>query len=161
MSNVAVEELKKSFPAVEFVYPLAIASYEVMQKRLDALDGRLQTLLTFIVSVSLAIPVVASNKGLSFRSGWFIAAICAFFASVGVGTYARLCKKLVVIDPGQLFTDYLDMSEWEFKKDTIYWAGVNFKANQEMIDWKAKLANITAMLFILEAVLVAAWVVAA
>ncbi len=41
--------MEKTYPSVELVYPIAVASYDAALRRLDTIDGRLQTVLAFIV----------------------------------------------------------------------------------------------------------------
>jgi hypothetical protein len=57
------EELNKAtYPGVELAYPLAASSYDVALKRFDAMDGRLQTILAFIVATSAAVPALAAGR---------------------------------------------------------------------------------------------------
>ncbi|MBA3572692.1 MAG: hypothetical protein H0W34_12160, partial [Pyrinomonadaceae bacterium] len=121
----------------------------------------LNTLVTFAISVSLAIPVVANTKGLSFRSWWFLGAALAFIGGIGVATFARLNGSLILIDPRVLYDSYLDLDPWNFKRHTIDWAGDNWRHNQTLINRNGKLAAIAAILFALEVAAVAAWVAAA
>jgi hypothetical protein len=152
---------EREFPSVELAYPIALGSYETALKRLDAVDTKLNTLLTFAVTVSLAVPVLASTKNLSFRSIWFIAAAIAFALGVGVITFARLKGSLWLIDPRVIYDSYLDLDQWNFKRHTIDWAGDNWRHNQRLINRNGMLASVAAILFALEAVAVGAWVVAA
>jgi len=144
-------------PSVEEVYPLAIAAYDTATKRFDALDGKLNTLVTFAVSVSLVVPVVAHNSSLSFNSIWFALAALAFVAGITVATVARLHGALNLLDPKVIYDSYLDCEPWEFKRCAIYWSGENFRHNQNLINRNGALAAVAAILFALEAVLVGAW----
>src|SRR5215204_2851093 len=116
----------ESYPSVEVAYPIALDSYQVAIRRLDAVDGKLNTLVTFAVSVSLAVPVLAHNKGLSFNSPYFYAAIAAFIAGVSIATFARLHGYLYLPDPRVLYDSYLDLDAWQFKRHSIDWAGNNW-----------------------------------
>jgi hypothetical protein len=152
---------ESEYPSVELAYPIAIGSYDTAIKRLDALDSKLNTLLTFAVSVSLAVPVLANAKNLSFRSSWFITAAVAFVLGVGVTTFARLNGSLNLLDPRVIYDSYLDLDHWNFKRHTIDWAGDNWRHNQKLINRNANLGSVAATLFALEALAVGAWVVAA
>jgi hypothetical protein len=55
------ESLKVSHPAIEFVYPLALNSYDWAQKRKESSDNRTQTLLVFFAAVILIIPSLGKN----------------------------------------------------------------------------------------------------
>src|SRR5688572_3570427 len=107
----------ETYPGVELAYPIAVASYDVALRRLDVMDGRLQTLMAFIVAVSAAVPSVAANRGIQFRSYWFYAALISFALAIGVGTYARLSGKIKVLKPEHAFNHWLHKPEWNFKKD--------------------------------------------
>src|SRR5688572_21643982 len=73
----------ETYPGVELAYPIAVASYDVALRRLDVMDGRLQTLMAFIVAVSAAVPSIAANRGIQFRSYWFYAALISFVLAIG------------------------------------------------------------------------------
>lgn len=158
MKEPDTETLKEEYPSVELAYPLAIGSYEIAQKRWESMDNKLQTLITFVVTTTLAIPVLTKDTNLNFRSGWFIAAVAVFGLAVIVGLYARFSGYLIAIDPSILYESYLNATEWEFKKDFIYYAGHNFKANTAQINLKGNLANAVVALFFIGAVLVSVWV---
>ncbi len=143
--------------SVEEVYPLAIAAYDTAIKRFDALDGKLNTFVTFAVSVSLAVPVIAHNSSLSFRSKWFALAALSFVAGITVATVARLHGALNLLDPKTMYDSYLDCEPWDFKRRAIFWSGENFRHNKNLINRNGVLAAVAAILFALEAVLVGAW----
>ena len=151
------ETAASDYPGVELAYPLAIASYEVAQKRYDALDNRLQTLIATAVTISLAVPVLGQSRGLSFHSKWFIGAAACFIVAIGLGIYARFSGELEVINPMKIYTNWLHLSEWEFKKDAIYRAGEAFIKNKQEIDAKSRYGLLSFISFLLEAILLAAW----
>lgn len=151
------DPLAKEYPGVELAYPLALASYDVAQKRYDALDNRLQTLIAAAVTISLAVPVLGQSRGLSFHSKWFIGAAGCFIAAMVLGVHARLSGKLEVINPMKMYRNWLHLSEWEFKKDAIYRAGEAFNENKRAIDAKSRYGLLSFIGFLLEAILLAAW----
>src|SRR5437762_131563 len=101
------EELEKAYPAVELAYPIAVAAYDVSLRRLDGMDGRLQTILAFIVAVSAAVPPLAASRGIHFRSLWFYAGLGIFILSVLIGTWARLAGAPKVLNPRKAFNHWL------------------------------------------------------
>lgn len=149
---------KETLRSVEEVYPLAIAAYDTAIKRFDALDSKLNTLVTFAVSISLVVPVIAHNSSQSFRSIWFAVAALAFVAGIAVATFARLKGALNLLDPKVMYDSYLDCEPWDFKRRAIYWSGENFRHNQDLINRNGALAAVAAILFALEAVSIGAWV---
>jgi hypothetical protein len=152
---------EKASSSIDVAYPLAISSYDMAAKRFDAMDTKLNTVITFAVTVTLAVPAIASAKGIGFRSVWFVIAVCAFLAGVAVVTYGRVAAELILLNPKTLYEHYLDSDELEFKRDMIYWAGENFVHNTNVINRNARLAALASILFALEAVAVGAWVVSA
>jgi hypothetical protein len=152
------EELEKTYPAVELAYPIAVAAYEVALKRLDGMDGRLQTILAFIVAVSAAVPPVAANRGIHFRSPWFYAALGIFILSVVIGTWARLAGAPKVLNPRKAFNHWLHKSDWEFKKDFIAFAADDFDYNRKLVKLKWLSTVAITLLFACQAVCLAVWV---
>ncbi|MDT4895908.1 MAG: hypothetical protein QOH25_985 [Acidobacteriota bacterium] len=159
MSQNEVKTIKKTYPSVDLAYSFAVASYEVAQKRIDAVDSRLQTLLALGATVSLPIPVLANAKALSFNSTWFIAAACAFAFAMIAGTVARLRGRIILLHPSQLYQSWLHFSEWEFKKNMVYFAGQHFEANRSLAEIRGRLTTLTASLFLVEGVCLAMWAV--
>lgn len=152
------EELEKTYPAVELAYPLAVASYDVSLKRLDGMDGRLQTIMAFIVAVSAAVPPVAANRGIHFRSPWFYAALVIFVFSVGIGTWARLAGAPKVLNPRKAFDHWLRKSDWEFKKDFIAFAANDFDYNRKLVQFKWLCTIAITLMFSFQAACLVVWV---
>jgi hypothetical protein len=159
-NQMTAMDMENTYPGVDMAYPLALASYEVTQKRFDAVDNRLQTLIAAGVTISLAVPIVASQRGLDYRTGWFFGAAISFVLAVAVGFFARLWGDLTVINPSHFPETWLHLSSWEFKKDMIYRAGEAFNKNKQTIVTKSRLGIISVILFLCEAILVVAWAVA-
>jgi len=149
-----------TYPGVDLAYPIAVASYDVALRRLDVMDGRLQTLMAFIVAVSAAVPSVAANRGIHFRSYWFYAALTSFVIAVAIGTYASLTGKIKVLKPENAFNHWLHKPDWEFKKDFIAYAADDFQANINSVEFKWRCSVFITMLFFVQAVFLSLWVVA-
>jgi hypothetical protein len=149
---------EEKYPSVDLAYTLALASYELIQKRLDVIDTRLQTLIALIATVSLPIPAIAVAKNLTLNSEWFIAAVVAFVAAIVVGTIGRVTGHVKVILPITLYNEWLHFSEWEFKKNMIFFAGKHFEHNRALANRRGWITSVTALLFFIEGVLVALWV---
>lgn len=152
------EELEQSYPSVELAHPIAVASYDVALKRLDSIDGRLQTILAFVTAISAAVPTIAGARGVTFRSFWFYASASFFLVIVVLGIYARLAGNVLVLNPSMLFDDWLDKPTWEFKKDFISFAGDAFDHNIALVDLKWRHSVTITILFSAQAVCLAAWI---
>jgi hypothetical protein len=146
----------KQFPGVELAYPIAVQSYEVGAKRVEIMDGRLQTLLTFIVGVS-ALVVLGAGRQWDFRSPWFYIFMGLLLAAMTVGVYARLAGKIRILKPNELFIGWLDKPDWEFKKDFIYFAGNDLNHNISLSEKKWQLMLTVTGLFFLEMVFAVLW----
>jgi hypothetical protein len=158
MKELVTNTLEIEYPSVELAYPFAASAYEVAQKRLDAVDSKLQTLIAAGVSLSLAVPAIAVSKGVHFGSIWFIAGVVFFLAAICIGLYARVTGDLQVINPMRIYNYMLHLSSWDFKIEAVYWAGIDFEKNRNMIERKAKLGTYALIAFLIEAVLVVVWV---
>jgi hypothetical protein len=158
MADPETEDLAAKYPSVELAYPFAAGSYESALKRFDAVDGKIQSILSLGVTLSLPIPLAGNALQLSFLSFWFMAASLAFLGAVGLGIVARMTGRLVLPDPGQMYTHWLHFPTWEFKKNFIYFAGDHFKRNCDLIDRKAWISGIMSALFALEVVCLVFWV---
>jgi hypothetical protein len=150
-------KLREDYPGIEQAYPFAVASYDLAQKRLDIIDSRLQTVVALGVTLSLPVPALLATRGATFRSGWFIAAVCVFVLAVVLGTLARLIGNIYVVHPADLFAKWLRFSESEFKKNIIGFAGQHFEKNRILARNRGFCTTLTFLLFICEGVLLAVW----
>jgi hypothetical protein len=157
------ERNKRDYPSVDLAYNLAVQSYDTAHKRWEAADNRVQTLLTFTVTVELALPTLLHSNvpQTRFNSLWFVCAVIAYVFSVGIGTYMRLKRGLILIDPKKLYNKWLGFSEWEFKKDFIYWAGEDYEINNKNINRKITYTVGMLILFLIGDLLLIIWVIRA
>jgi hypothetical protein len=116
-----------------------------------------QTIIALGVTLSLPVPALLASKGVTFRSGWFIAAACVFACAVITGTLARLVGNITVLHPADLYKKWLRYSEWEFKKNLLFFAGEHFEKNRRLARARGFCTTLTFCLFISEGVLLAVW----
>lgn len=154
-------KLEEVYPSIGLAYEIALNSYEIAEKRNSAIDSRLQMLIVLLAALSFPILPIASQKNVSFKSAWFITAVVVFSIALGIALWARMAGALRFINPQLLFKEWLHLSEWEFKKDVVYYAGDDFEKNCALIDKKADLSTAVVALFVLEVLLLAAWVIGA
>lgn len=154
-------EAEDTWPSVETAYEFVRPCYDWAQSRLDAIDSRIQTLLAFAASITTVIPVFVTSvmQAPNFKSTWFFLALATFLAIAVVGIIARSCGGLKLVSPQKLYEGWLHYSEWEFKKNAIYWAGQHFESNRSIINTKAILANIMMILFFVQGLFWFLWVV--
>lgn len=150
-----------TWPGVHRAYDFVGPSYAWILQRLDAADSRIQTLQTFAASITLAAPILAASviKDVDFWSPWFVSALSIFIAVIVTGLVARALGTVQLITPLLLYDQWLDYTEWEFKKNAVYWAAQHFKTNSALVNNKAWTAVGMTVLLLLEMGLLLAWVV--
>lgn len=146
------------YPGVDLAYDIAVASYDSIVKRLDAIDGRLQTMLAFAATTTAVVPTAAKSAGLSFRSYWLYAALAVFAIQLLLGTIGRFFGRVRLLRPEVLFQRWLHKSTWLFKKDMIAWAACDFDDNARLLENRWRLTVAVSVLFFIEAVLLLLWV---
>jgi len=152
-----MSRIEDDYPGVVHAYPMALASYELAQKRLDVIDSRLQTIIALGVTLSLPVPALLASRGASFRSAWFIAAVCVFVCAILVGTLARLIGNILLLHPSDLYANWLRFQEWEFKKNLLFFAGEHFEKNRKLARNRGFCTTLAFLLFICEGILLAVW----
>lgn len=158
MENTNQQIIEATYPGVELAYPIALSSYETFLKRLDALDGRIQTTQAFLVTITLALPAIAASKNIKFASTWFLVALGAFALSNILTIVARLKGTIILLHPSVLYDEYLSYTDWEFKKNVIYWAGRHVDHNNQVLALRARLLTGACFTFLVEAVALVVWV---
>lgn len=150
----------KEFPSVELAYPIAINAYELALKRLDTMDGRLQTIVAFAVSVFGGFVSFASGSKILFGSCWFVIATLSCVSAAGLGVYGRLSGDVRMLKPTNLFVGWLSNEPWEFQKDMIYHAGKAFDENMNLVTKKWRISVYVTILFATEVAGLTVWVLA-
>ena len=155
------KKLEEEYPSVDLAYDLAVRSYDLAVSRADSVDSKIQSLISLSCALTFAIPIAARSLGLDMNSRWFAAILLTFAATVLVGIVGRFFlyrATLHVTDPGKLYENNLHQSEWEFKKDFIYYAGASFEKNTRLVDGRWRCAVLMSFLLAAEALWMAAWV---
>lgn len=144
--------------ALDLAYQFAVDSYEPLVKRIDIMDGRLQTIMGFAATTMALVPSLASARNLSFNSVWFWAAVGVFLLIIGLGTQARHHGEIKMIDPGIFLQEWLDLEPAAFKKFFIEYAGEHWKKNNDLVSWKWGCSVWISILFFLQVGLLVVWV---
>ena len=159
LTDAEISKLTAKYPSVDLAYEIAVDSYDALVKRLDSIDGRLQTMLAIFATVTATVPIIGANRGLHFRSYWFYAAVSAMVFATLLTAAARLAGHVQLLDPNKLNADFwLKYSEWEFKSLIIQYAGKAFTANKKLIDRKWLCALLVTVTFFLGAACLTLWV---
>ena len=148
--------------AYEFVAP----SYTWILDRLQAVERRIEGLLTLIAAVTLAVPLatmaMANTIEASLRfNHWGVypgaVAIGCVLATVAIGLLGRPMGAVRLADPGKLYQLKLAETPWTFRKDAIHQAGIDFKRNNALITKKSITANVMSSLLLLEIISGGLW----
>ena len=159
-SGTAPETLSpEDMPGLDRAYDFVQPSYQWALARYEAGNTRLQTMLTVVASVSLAVPTLAKllDDSLLFADKWFALACVAFLAAMAIGVYGRHAGTVVLADPRVLLRGWLSLPEAQFKYDALYWASDHFAHNVGAVERKWRCAGAMLALFLVEAGLLLAW----
>jgi hypothetical protein len=148
------------WPAVTVAYDFVLPSYQWMTTRLEATVGRVQSLMTFAATIALGFPVLgqAINKTISYYSIPFGLAIVFFVLLMVIGIVARDLGDTMLTSPAKLYSRSLHLSDWEFKRDAIFYAGVCFDHNAALANRKARLARCMSWLLLGETLSLLLWI---
>jgi hypothetical protein len=147
------------YPSTELAYEFVQFSYNVAISRLQAIDSKIQGLLTSATAITVAVPVFAKAIGVGFSSRWFYMAVVAYIMLVVIGVSGMRIGKVKVIDLKKLYNQWLQKDIWQFKKDGIFFAGEDFDDNKRLIDKKSLFRDIMAVVLLGEILCIVRWVV--
>jgi len=154
------EESASQYPSVNLSYEFVKASYDVMEKRFESANSRIQNLLTWAVGITTAIPLFAAavKSDADIKSIWILPMLLFFLALVIVGIFAYRTGGIILVHPKIIYEDYIQCPEVEFKKQLVYWAGQHFDTNQKCINLKSRYIDTITILLGLEMVFALIWV---
>ena len=155
-----VTDDEQQWPGVEPSQSFVIPSYQWMLSRIEAADSRIHTLMTFVATVTFAVPTLgkAIRPEIPLTSPWLLTALVIAALIFGWGIYARSHGGIQLPHPSDIFKKWLGKSRWRFQKDAIYWAGRHFEDNRLMVEWKAEAVNRMSGAFVVEMVFLLLWV---
>ena len=136
---MTVEQLEKAYPGVLTAYEFVVPSYGWMLTRFEAADNRLQTILTFALTITVVgLGAVRALKPIiSFHDWRFIGAVLLFVVLTVVGLIYRVSGGIQLANPSVFFERWTRLEEWEFKKTALEFSGKHFRANLERVRGKA------------------------
>lgn len=147
--------------SLDLAYDLAVDSYEPLVKRLDIMDGRLQSIMSFAATTMALVPSVASARNLSFRSFWFWAAFAVFVMILFLGARARTYGEIILVNPAKISVpEWMDLQTTEFKEFFIEYASEHWEKNNALVTWKWDKTVFLSILFFLQVGLLVVWVAA-
>src|ERR1035438_8307932 len=116
---------EEKYPSVKYAYDIALKSYDWAIQRSDAVDNGIDKLLAWIPSLNIGIIAIIfstskNNIIASFHSNLFLFAMVLLACIIILGFSTKMKGSLTLVTPAILFNQFLNLSEWEFKKDTVY-----------------------------------------
>jgi hypothetical protein len=155
------DELRAQYPGVDSAFSYVMPSYEWMLTRLEAADTRIQAIQAFAVSFTFGVPALAKalSVTVAFDAGRFYFAIACFVVLMIVGVLAQARGAVKLANPALFYTQWLHFSDWEFKKNAIYFAGQHFETNGALIQRKATASIVMTVLFLMELLFLFSWLV--
>ena len=149
------------YPGVALAYDIAVESYALAERRRDAVHQRIDTLLSFVTTVTVAalVVVAAVFENPDFGSPLLWAAGGAYAMLVLIALTAKSVGALRQLSPKLLYEQWLHLNEHEFRLQMIYWAGEYTNEARRMTHYKARAATAMTVLFLAEGALFLAWLV--
>ena len=150
---------EERWPGVYPAYDFVRASYDWMVHRLNAVESRIQTLMMFSASFTVTGPVLVAllAEEASLKSGWFVAAVALALLNLLIGAVARAYGGLKLLGVQRIYEEWLERTDWEFKRSAVYWAGSHFERNSDLVNRKSKAVTAMTLAFILEAAFMLVW----
>lgn len=161
--NVAESKITDSdndLPGLDRAFEFVLPSYQWALQRFEAIDARLQGVLTFAVTITLAGPVVGKLlvPNITGDSIWLAVALVTFGLAIVLGSAARVLGSVRLMSPTTLFNEWLEESEREFDENAVYWAGQHLDRNVKIIGRKALSATVVTVLVAIEGLGFVKWI---
>lgn len=154
------------FPSLEIAYDLVVPSHDWAIRRFEATNRRIDNLITFIVTVTLAIVTgaiaIAGSSDRPFTlfpdtTGYI--ALSIFLLIMFAGMYIRQMGSLAILDLMTLYRHFISLPKGEFRGRVFFQAGKNLSENQSLIQRKAWGATIMIFLFLIEITSSGLWII--
>ena len=148
------------YPSVDLAYEFVKPSYDWMVTRFEAINSKIQGLLTFAATITVAFPIItkAIFSDIAFSSPWFYVATAAFAFLVVTGIVGLRIGSITLLSCKILYDKYLHYSHWKFKQMVIYWAGEHFNENKKLIDKKAYFGDAMTIFLLVEILCICLWI---
>ncbi len=147
-----------SYPGAKLAYDTVKPSYDLAIARIEAANRALEGLFAFALALASAVVSLGlSNKIADFRSLWLLAAGTALVIALGWAWHARSSGEITVISPTVLFNDWLELTEDDYKRYAVMYAGEHFESNRQLVYRKWKTTQRIAIVVAAEAVLLLVW----
>ena len=154
--------LAQDYPSLDLAYDYVRPSYDLLSRRLDAVESRGRAVLTFASTLTFAMPLLAANLlGAGIRhldSPWFVVAIAAFAGIIVCGVILSSGVDFLLPSPRELFEEHLDVEPDQFKVNQLSYAAEDFVANTRLIARLSRTTAVAAILMLVEAAGFGMWI---
>jgi len=163
MENKPNKSLESQYPSVDLAYEFVKPSYDWMLNRIEAMNSKIQGLLTLATAITAAMPILtkAMFDNVDFKSVWFLGAIAIYVLLTIIGIGGLRKGEVKLIHPKHLYDKWLSDTQWEFRKNVVYFAGQHLEHNKKIVDAKSRLRDIMNWLLLGELIMVFVWIVTA
>lgn len=149
------------YPSLDLAYDFVLPSYDYIASRTADISTRIRQLLTVAAAATLGAPVFVKTifeaGEVTFRSGWFIAAVGCFVIALAVGLFAHTWGTIRVFDLGAIYKNAW-LPEPEFRNAACHWAAKDFAANRSLVNRKGWLSDFVAASLFLELLCLLLWI---
>ena len=155
------DRLLAQYPGIPTAFEFVKPSYELLARRYELMESRIRALATFATTITIAGPAFAKailGRDPDFTSAWFLIAMALYLFLAFIALGSTMTKSIQFVDPGMLYEGSLHLTETEFKRDMIFFAGEAFTRNMNIINIHARYGNWVALLSLVEGALLGVWV---
>ena len=143
--------------AYEFVQP----SYELILRRLEAVEDRIQRLMVFVVTFTVGFPLVVFSSKDDVTTPVFplVVALVVSVVSIFLLMWARRRGTVTVVGLREFVDDdaWFDLCEAEFMRQMLHFAAGHCEKNRKLIDSKSLTADVAVFVFLVEMGLLGLW----
>jgi hypothetical protein len=150
---------EKQYPSVDTAFEIVMLSYGLMLDCLQAIESKIQGLLTTATAITVATPIFAKAINVNFSSTWFYAAAFVYVVFVILGFIGLRMGKVRLVDPGTIYRQWLHKSSWQFKKDGIYNAAQDFNDYKKLLEAKNLFRDTLTILLVIEIIFIVTWII--
>ncbi|MEE8337502.1 MAG: hypothetical protein V3R95_05530 [Dehalococcoidia bacterium] len=150
--------------SLSLAFDLSNQSYGLMAQRMDAVNRRLEGLVSLAVTLTIAVPIFATAlldnpRRADFDSVVLAGALAAFVISLIIGLTARGWSGLKLLSPQAMQQDdWAQLSKPDFMKEIIYWAAEHWEHNSTVIYRKSWAAILMTIFFVIELLFFIGWI---
>jgi hypothetical protein len=147
---------------IEYIKEVGLKSYDWSISRLDALNARIENLISWFTLINIAAITIAFNKysdKLDFTHWTFYVTILLFSAFILGLNVLMYRAKIKLLGANDLLMDFYNLDKKNYLEQSTYWMGQHFENNLQVINRLEILANWHKILFFVELIFLIIWIV--